>query len=170
MIDITEITGSDYILSILPEKYTLQTLFLHYDFENEKVMTTYSSPIHLLRYFWRRHTTYSNDMDYPDVASYLISRIKQTNSEPALSYLGQMEQQNASDPVDLHNLAFLFMTALAATSEREVFGYAHMPEQRPLLIELFTELGYGDNSPLIVSYLTKNTLHRDFLVKKLPRL
>lgn len=134
-----------YIQSILPTEYNALTLFVYFENRRKTFVTSFGTPLGIIRYFWREHTKYAVDMDYPDVASYLISRINQMRYAAPLEYLENTVQTNAQiSMVEINNLAFLFMTNHCAISTDEIFGYVQMPQQRYMLIELLRDLKYPE--------------------------
>ena len=159
---------AEYIQSILPKKYDALTLFIYFENKRRTFTTAFSTPLNIIRQFWQEHTKYAFDMDYPDVLSYLISRIHQMQYMTPLWYLENVIEQKADINIDdINNLAFLFLTNHCAIATEEIFGYVQLPEQRFMLIELLRDLKYQEEELYnIADDITKKSTCVDFYVRR----
>lgn len=156
-----------YILDILPKAQNELTLFLYFDSTNRMLIATFGSAFNIIRYFWQQHTKYATDLDYPDAISFLMSRIKQTGYRAPQEYMETIVDRPTSI-ADVNNLAFLFMTNHCAISQDEMFGYTQLPEQKFLVEEFLSRIGYKNELISIANSIINKAVGTEFYVRRMP--
>lgn len=138
--------------------YTPSTLFMLIDMYRGTISSTYYNPLNIVREQWKQHTLYAQHNGYKDVASYLYAKAYELDYAPMqrmFENISNADTEQIQD-ADLMNIALAYLAQNSALSEHMLFGFVNIPEQRQMLINMFTGLRIKDPER-ICTYILQNT-------------